>query len=232
MAEKRLHPRSPCAQRTAGITLDHAAPLYDWLAPLMTLGSEHRLHLRVVERLVLDRPASVLDIGCGTGALTRQVYDALPAAPGRRVCGIDAAEAMIAVARRKARGRAGLEFTAALAEELPWPDAAFDGALSTFFFHHLNYALKVRSLAELWRVVRPGGQAVILDVDIPYTPFGKLCAWSGYWLFRQPEIAENIRGRLRAALDESPWRGRWTIASRHSGYLSLFALVKPRECTP
>jgi hypothetical protein len=33
---KKLHPRSAVAQRTAGITLDHAAPLYDWLAPLMT----------------------------------------------------------------------------------------------------------------------------------------------------------------------------------------------------
>ncbi|NLD89310.1 MAG: hypothetical protein GX634_03055, partial [Lentisphaerae bacterium] len=54
---KKLHPRSAVAQRTAGITLDHAAPLYDWLAPLMTLGSEHRLHRRVVADLALDRPA-------------------------------------------------------------------------------------------------------------------------------------------------------------------------------
>ena len=69
MAEKRLHPRSPCARRTAGITLDHAASVYDWLAPLMTLGSEHRLHRRVVEDLALDRPGAVLDVGCGTGVL-------------------------------------------------------------------------------------------------------------------------------------------------------------------
>ncbi len=229
MRSKPLHPRSAVAQRTAGITLDHAAPLYDWLAPLMTLGSEHRLHRRVVARLALDRPASVLDVGCGTGALTRQVYDALPVSPHLRVCGVDAAEAMIAVANRKAGPRPGLEFAAALAEELPFPDASFDRALSTFFFHHLPYDLKVKSLAELWRVLRPGGQAVILDVDIPYTRFGALCAWSGYWLFRQPEIAENIHGRLRDALQESPWRDHWSIPTRHSGYLSLFVLVKPLE---
>ncbi len=232
MAEKRLHPRSPCARRTAGITLDHAAPLYDWLAPLMTLGAEQRLHRRIVESLALDRPAAVLDVGCGTGTLTRQIYDALPAAPARRVCGIDAAEAMIDVARRKAGNRSGLEFAAALAEELPYPGATFDRILSTFFFHHLNYDLKIKSLAEIWRVLRPGGQAAILDVDIPYTRFGALCAWSGYWLFRQPEIAENIRGRLRDALQESPWRNQWSIPSRHSGYLSLFRLVKPQETTP
>ena len=229
---KRLHPRSAVAQRTAGITLDHAAPLYDWLAPLMTLGSEHRLHKQVVARLALDRPADVLDIGCGTGTLTRQIYDALPADAPRRVCGVDAAEAMIAVANKKAGARPGLEFAAALAEELPYPAASFDRVLSTFFFHHLNYDLKVKSLAEIWRVLRPGGQAAILDVDVPYSLFGKVCAWSGFWLFHQAEIAENIRGKLREALDASPWRGHWQIASRHSGYLSLFTMVKPQEKQP
>ncbi len=232
MANKRLHPRSPCAQRTAGITLDHAAPLYDWLAPLMTMGAEQRLHRHVVQRLAQDRPAAVLDVGCGTGTLTRQIYDALPNTPARRVCGVDAAEAMIAVARQKAGPRPQLEFAAALAEDLPYANNSFDRVLSTFFFHHLNVVLKVRALAEIWRVLRPGGQAVLLDVDIPYTRFGKLCAWSGYWLFHQPEIAENIEGKLRAALDEAPSRGHWSIVSRHSGYLSLFMITKPQEKTP
>ena len=229
---KKLHPRSAVAQRTAGITLDHAAPLYDWLAPLMTLGSEHRLHKQVVARLALGRPADVLDVGCGTGTLTRQIYDALPAEAPRRVCGVDAAEAMIAVANKKAGARPGLAFAAALAEELPYPDASFDRVLSTFFFHHLNVDLKIQSLAEIWRVLRPGGQAAILDVDIPYSLFGKICAWSGYWLFHQAEIAENIHGKLREALADSPWRGRWEIASRHSGNLSLFTMVKPQENKP
>ena len=229
---KRLHSRSAVAQRTAGITLDHAAPLYDWLAPLMTLGSEHRLHKQVVARLALDRPADVLDVGCGTGTLTRQIYDALPADAPRRVCGVDAAESMIAVANKKAGDRPGLEFAAALAEQLPYPDASFDRVLSTFFFHHLNFDLKVKALAEIGRVLRPGGHAAILDVDIPYSLFGQLCAWSGCWLFHQPEIAENIHGMLRDALDASPWRGHWRIASRHSGYLSLFTMVKPQEKQP
>lgn len=75
----------------------------------------------------------------------------------------------------------------------------------------------------------PGGQAVILDVDTPYSLFGKICAWSGYWLFHQAEIAENIHGKLRAALDASPWRGQWQIVARHSGYLSFFSMTKPQE---
>ena len=195
----------------------------------MTLGAECRLHRHVVARLALDRPSAVLDVGCGTGSLTRQVYDALPADAPRRVCGVDAAEAMIAVANKKAGPRPGLEFAASLAEDLPFPNASFDRVLSTFFFHHLNYGLKVKSLAEIWRVLRPGGQAAILDVDVPFSLFGKFCAWSGFWLFRQAEIAENIHGKLREALDASPWRGHWQIASRHSGYLSLFSMTKPQE---
>jgi SAM-dependent methyltransferase len=142
---------------------------------------------------------------------------------------VDAAEAMIAVAQKKAGARPGLAFAAALAEELPYPDGSFDRVLSTFFFHHLNYGLKVKALAEIWRVLRPGGQAAILDVDVPYSFFGKLCAWSGFWLFHQAEIAENIRGKLREALDASPWRGHWQIASRHSGYLSLLQWSNPRK---
>ena len=220
-------PRSVCAQRTAGITLDHAAPVYDWLAPLMTLGLEGRLHRRVVTQLVLDRPLAVLDVGCGTGALTRQIFGAIPAGPSRRVMGVDAAEAMIDVARRKAGAMAGLQFEAVIAEDLPYPDGSFDRAVSTFFFHHLNYDLKRRSLNELWRVLRAGGRAIVLDVDVPYHWFGALCAYSGYWLFKQEEIKENIDGRLREALEESAFCGHWRIASRHSGYLSLFELTKP-----
>lgn len=229
MRPKPPHPRSHCASRTAGITLDHAAPLYDWLAPLMTLGSEARLHRHVLPLLDLGRATSVLDVGCGTGTLTRQIFDALPDGANRYVVGIDAAEAMITVAARKTGNRPGLAFTAALAEDLPYPTASFDRAVSTFFFHHLNADLKVRSLNELWRILRPGGSAIILDVDIPYSRFGALCAYSGYWLFRQAEIKENIDGILRLALQKSRFADTWHIESRHSGYLSLFKLEKTKH---
>jgi ubiquinone/menaquinone biosynthesis C-methylase UbiE len=218
--------RSACAQRTTGITLDHAAAWYDWLAPVMTLGLETRLHRHVLSQLALTRPLSVLDVGCGTGTLTRRVFAATPDGAERRVVGLDAAEAMVAVARRKFPDCPGLRFEAALAEDLPYPTGCFDRALSTFFFHHLDMRLKERAVAEIWRVLRPGGRAVVVDVDVPYTRFGALCAYSGYWLFRQPEIKENIDGKLRTVFQNSPFGGCWRIVSRHAGYLSLFELEK------
>lgn len=195
--------RSATAEKTAGITLDHAAEVYDWLSPMMTLGSEHRSNRRAIEKLELselaehsvDDQVRVLDIGCGTGTLTRMITDKLPATA--EVIGIDAAEKMIEVAQRKKGARHNLQFEAALAEELPLNNNSVDRIVSTFFFHHINRELKAKVLQEMWRVLRPGGMSIIVDVDIPYSTFGKICAWSGYRLFNQPEILENIEGMLR-----------------------------------
>jgi ubiquinone/menaquinone biosynthesis C-methylase UbiE len=218
------HRRSACALRTTGVTLDHAARVYDWLAPMMTLGLESRIHRRVISCLAMDRPMTVLDVGCGTGSLTLRIAERMP--PGdAQVVGIDAAERMIAVARRKA-GAARVRFEAALAEDLPFPPASFDRVVCSFFFHHLDARLKARAIDEMHRVLRPNGRAVILDVDVPYNVFGRLCAYAGYLLFRQPQIKENIDGQLRRAVASSGFRGSWRIVSRHSGYLSLFELLR------
>jgi ubiquinone/menaquinone biosynthesis C-methylase UbiE len=225
-----MNKRSPMAEKTVGITLDHAAVVYDWLSPMMTLGSEHRSNLRAIEKLVLSSDVEmfdchslrVLDLGCGTGTLTRMISDRLTA--DSDVIGIDAAEKMIEVADKKKGDRDNLRFKAALAEDLPFDDESFDRAVSTFFFHHINGGLKAKVLQEMWRVLRPGGLAVIVDVDMPYNLFGKICAWSGYRLFNQPEILENIEGKLREELDDSLFES--SIDSRYGGYISLFILKK------
>jgi demethylmenaquinone methyltransferase/2-methoxy-6-polyprenyl-1,4-benzoquinol methylase/phosphoethanolamine N-methyltransferase len=175
------------AGQTTGRTLDHAAPVYDLLAPLMTFGLERGYRRRARALLQLQGNEQVLDVGCGTGTLSREIARDLN--PGQsKVVGVDAAAAMIDVARRKGSALSNLRFDAALAEQLPYDDHTFDCAVSTFFFHHIEFTLKQRALAELRRTVKPGGRIVIVDVDVPSNPFGALCAWSGYWLFRQEEI--------------------------------------------
>lgn len=221
---KKQHKQSAIAQQTEGVTLDHAAAVYDWLAPIMTLGFERRFHRLVIEQLALHGDEQVLDIGCGTGTLTRDIAAALSDKKHSLCTGLDAAERMIEVAKRKAAKIPNIHFDAAIAEKLPYPDATFDAAISTFFFHHIHFELKTTVLAETARALKPGGKFIIVDVDVPTTWFGNLCARSGHWLFQQNEIAENIEGRLREALIESPFS--WRAVSHHSGYITVFELKK------
>lgn len=215
---------SAMASKTSGRTLDYAAPVYDWLAPLMVFGFEQRCAQLVIKCMELKSNHHVLDVGCGTGSLTRKIGKVLDATSGN-IVGVDAAECMLDVARKKSADCTNVSFDAALAEDLPYSDDAFDRIVSTFFFHHIDFDLKQKTLADMWRTLAPDGIAVVVDVDIPTTMFGKFCAWSGYKLFHQEEIRENIKGRLRDAFDASPFKS-WKQVSHHSGYMSMFKLIK------
>lgn len=81
---------SPEARLTRGRTLDHAAEVYDLLAPLMTLGQEGRYRKLALCLLDLRGAERVLDVGCGTGVLTRLLAERLTA-DGACAVGLDAA---------------------------------------------------------------------------------------------------------------------------------------------
>jgi ubiquinone/menaquinone biosynthesis C-methylase UbiE len=206
-------------KRTSGRTLDHVAEVYDILSPLMLFGMEGRLSRPCLQLLEAGSIRSVLDVGCGTGTLTIEVAKRLAGREGSRVTGMDAAPRMIDVARRKAKDLANIRFDIGIAEELPYASDSFDYVFSTFFFHHIEYSLKAKALNEMWRVLKKGCPAVIIDVDTPTNFFGRICAWSGYFLFQQEEIRENIEGRLRDSID-------FQVFSRHMGYISVFKMIK------
>lgn len=207
---------------TRGRTLDHAAALYDFVQPIVTLGREYAYNRRIVEELAVQPGDRVLDLGCGTGTLTRQIGERLDAAAGGLAIGIDAAPKMIAVANNK-RSSPTTQFETVAAERLPYPPESFDKACSSFFFHHVDYELKVGALTEARRVLRPGGIILLLDIDIPTNWYGRLCMYLSEWALRQPEIGENRTGELRKAFSEAGFT-TWIALDHWQGYVTLFRL--------
>jgi ubiquinone/menaquinone biosynthesis C-methylase UbiE len=98
----------------------------------------------------------VLDVGCGTGTLLERIVDRYP---DSQVTGVDLSPAMVAQARRRLPRRVTLEV--ADAEALPFPAGSFDMVMSVSSFHF--WPAPKGALAELRRVMRPGGRLVITD---------------------------------------------------------------------
>jgi len=148
--------------------LIHGALFYDLSANIMTLGRAHRLRDLTVRNALLQPGENVLDVGCGTGGVT--IPAKLQVGKNGRVSGIDPSPEMIAVARRKA-GRSGLEidFRVGVIESLPFPDGTFDAVTSSLMMHHLPEHLQVKGLAEIKRVLKPGGRLLIADMMRPGT---------------------------------------------------------------
>lgn len=135
----------------AATTYDAAADHYD--DPRLAFWDRHGR--RTVELMELSEGSRVLDVGCGTGA------SALPAAAtvgsAGHVTGIDVAEKMLKRARAKAKARGLGNVTFALADmsDSGQPDERFDAVISVFSIFFVPDI--VRQVAEVWRMVRPGG---------------------------------------------------------------------------
>lgn len=211
---------------TRGRTLDHAAFVYDLVEPLILLGKQAEYDQKIVELLDLKESDRVLDLGCGTGVLTRMIADHLRSASGGYAMGIDAAAKMIRVARKR-RGSDACRFEVAAAESLPFEDASFDAVVSSLFFHHVPLDLKEQALRGAFRVLRPGGKLVIADMHIPTTWMGALVSHTARWFFMQPEIGENIRGVLPGLIVDAGFDPPAHVSTMF-GYIATFFARKPQ----
>ncbi len=141
------------------IEFDEAAARVLEAAYLTTDVVEQRC--AVLRSLGLEPGQHVLDIGCGPGLLVRDLAGSV--GEGGRGCGLDLSDAMLGMARRRCADQAWVSFDQGDAMKLPYEDAAFDAVVSTQVYEYV--ADIPGALAEIRRVLRPGGRVAILDTD-------------------------------------------------------------------
>ena len=128
-------------------------PFYDSMLRFTMREDAWRGHL--VDETLAGGPRSVLDLGCGTGAITieleRRTQDV-------RLAGADGDPEVLARAREKAGPGSRIEWVESLAQELPFEDGSFDRVVTALVFHHLVPEVKRAALAEARRVLAPGGR--------------------------------------------------------------------------
>jgi ubiquinone/menaquinone biosynthesis C-methylase UbiE len=148
--------------------------LYDWVSRTFFLGQ-----WRVWQRASIPhlRGKRVLEVGIGTGNLQIDLTRA-----GLEAYGIDLSPQMLWQAKRKVRrlGIASFKACRAQAQALPFPDASFDSVVSTF---PSEYIAERETLAELARVLRPGGRLVVVP---------------GGWLYPRGARGKAMQGVARA----------------------------------
>jgi SAM-dependent methyltransferase len=191
------HARRPMGRRVAGGILIRDAALYDAISHRLLLGS---LFERIAANVVAVAPdgARVLEVGCGPGRLSIL----LARRHGLDVTGLDLDPAMVERARANAARSAQQHgrvpsFLVGDVASLAFPDRSFDLVVSTLSMHH--WADPTAGLAEIGRVLRPGGLALVWDFRAGRVPLhGHL-----------PDPLEHARGSSLRVVTATPWRWPW-----------------------
>jgi demethylmenaquinone methyltransferase/2-methoxy-6-polyprenyl-1,4-benzoquinol methylase len=159
-------------------------PSYDQYARLLSLGQDPRWRRFMVSRLAVGPDEVVLDVACGTGAVTVE----LVRQKGCSVVGVDQSPEMLAEAQRRL-GDERIRLVEASAQELPFEDASFDGLTAAYLLRYLDDL--PAGLAELARVLRPGATAALLDFSVPPAPIARE-AWNLYVDVGLPTLGRAI----------------------------------------
>jgi ubiquinone/menaquinone biosynthesis C-methylase UbiE len=137
-------------------------PLYDPIVKLFGGGAAREALLAQAGIRPNDR---VFDLGCGTGTMAVLMKKRFPRA---EIIGLDPDPRALARARKKAAHEAlAIQFDQGFGDQLLYPAASFDRALSSFMFHHIPAGEKGKTLREVHRVLKPGGEFHMADFEGP-----------------------------------------------------------------
>jgi demethylmenaquinone methyltransferase/2-methoxy-6-polyprenyl-1,4-benzoquinol methylase len=163
---------------------------YDLLAEVLSFGQNGQWRRAMVDHIVTARPQLTLDVATGTAGVALQLARRSPG----RIIGLDLTEAMLRrgqenVQRTGAESR--IQLVAGSAEQLPFPDEAFDALTFTYLLRYVPDP--AATLRELARVVKPGAPVASLEFHVPPQPFWRF--W--WWLYTRTVLpgAGRLAGR-------------------------------------
>jgi len=167
-------------------------PAYDAVVRLTT--RERTFKSALIQQARISNGQRVLDLACGTGTLAIAMKRLCPSA---EILGIDGDQTMLEMARRKARAaEAAIHFDQGLSFALPYPEGHFDRITSSLFFHHLSWPDKVRTAAEMYRVLRPDGELHVADWGRATGPVMRAAFLCVQFLDGFANTRDNVAGRL------------------------------------
>lgn len=190
---------------------------------------------RILELAAPGELERCVDIGAGTGLLTLPLAERV-----EHVLAVDISQAMCDYLRAKATsaGQANLEVVRASATSLPAVDQSVDLVLSNYCFHHLDDLDKERALAEVRRVLRPGGRLVFGDMmfrvsladprdrQVIATKVRAMAAKGPAGLLRLAKNGVRFAGRRWESPARASW---WEIALRRAGFEQVQVAVFDHE---
>lgn len=164
------------SESSNGFAIDLFSPLatrYDVLCEVLSMGQNRRWRRCMIDHVVGDRPAKILDVASGTAGVAVQLTSRSPG----RVVAFDLTLPMLqhGAKRVAAAGVADrIDLVEGRAEELPFPDQTFDALTFTYLLRYVDDPAS--TLRELARVVKPGGSVASLEFLAPPSPL-----WRGAW---------------------------------------------------
>lgn len=187
-------------------------------AAALAVGGRERLRRLPLQGIQIHPQERVLDLCCGPAEVTP-----LLAELSQQVVGLDASPKALAEARKRLPQ---VEFVEAFAQDMPFPNASFDWVHTSLALHELSFADLEQVLREVWRVLKPGGGLLILDLHAPRQPL----IWPGLALFLalfETETAwELLKLDLPEHLQQQGWQSiRQTLHA--GGALQVIQARKP-----
>ncbi len=174
-------------------------PFYDPVVRLTT--REGTFKKTLVEQLGLRESHHVLDLACGTGTLTILLKQESPLA---EIKGIDGDSEILRLAKEKARQLdVEIRFDEGMSFSLPYEDGFFDRVVSSLFFHHLTRESKLKTLAEVRRVLRPNGEFHVADWGLPANSLMKFSSRFIQLLDGFETTADNFDGLLPELISDA-----------------------------